>query len=326
MPAPSMDALTALVAADLQRVNEVIIEQVQSDITLISDVATYIISSGGKRLRPGLTLACAGLLGYEGERHIRLAACVEFIHTATLLHDDVVDESALRRGKPTANEVWSNQSSVLVGDFLFSRAFQLMVGDGSLDVLKLLSDTSATIAQGEVHQLMTTRDLATTEQDYLQVIESKTAALFAAAAQIGAMVSGKPEYEQELYQFGLNLGIAFQLMDDALDYSAKQDALGKTIGDDFREGKVTLPLILAFENADEKERAFVRQCFADGSETSDNLAEMMQIINHYDTIDATVKRAASYADKAERHLQRFTDNDHRKALQETLKFCICRAY
>ncbi len=220
--------------------------RVKSEIPLIHNIASHIIASGGKRIRPALTLISAQLCGYEGARHIALAAAVEFIHTATLLHDDVVDESKVRRGLATANEVFGNKASILVGDFLLSQAFQLMVADGSLKVLKILSDAAAVIAKGEVMQLMTEGEPETTIQKYLQVISSKTAILFASACELGAVVAGQDGCEERLREFGIYIGIAFQLTDDALDYTADESKLGKTVGDDFREGKVTLPVILAY--------------------------------------------------------------------------------
>ena len=223
---PNLDKLQALVAVDLRAVNEVIVQRMESPVALIPQLAGHIVASGGKRLRPILTLAAARMCGYTGSRHIPLAACVEFIHTATLLHDDVVDESELRRGKASANALWGNQASVLVGDFLFSRAFQVMVADGNLRVLKILSDASAVIAEGEVLQLMTTNDTATGEGNYLEVVTAKTAELFAAACRIGAVVAERPKAEEDaLLTYGTNLGIAFQLIDDVLDYSAKQAEL-----------------------------------------------------------------------------------------------------
>ena len=223
MPDP-LDRLTALVAKDMEQVNRTIVERMQSPIALIPQLAGHLVASGGKRLRPVLTLASARLCGHKGERAAKLAACVEFIHTATLLHDDVVDESNLRRGKPSANAVWGNKPSVLVGDFLFSRSFELMVEDGSLDVLRILSHASAVIAEGEVHQLITANDTETSETAYLEVIQGKTAQLFAAACHVGAVVADRPNAEQEaLESYGLNLGIAFQLIDDVLDFSAKQE-------------------------------------------------------------------------------------------------------
>ena len=237
---PTIRRLQELVGGDLERTNACILQRMHSRVPLIPQLAGHIIAAGGKRIRPMLTLGAARMCGYDGDRHVLLAACVEFIHTATLLHDDVVDDSHLRRGNATANVLWGNQASVLVGDFLFSRAFQLMIADGSLKVLKILSDASAIIAEGEVHQLVTTNDIATTEDDYLEVIRCKTAQLFAAAAQIGPVVAERPEAEElALEGFGRDLGVAFQLVDDVLDYAAEQEALGKTVGDDFREGKVT---------------------------------------------------------------------------------------
>ena len=258
---PSLDELQRLVNDDLRVVNELIVKHMHSPVPLIPQLAGHLVAAGGKRLRPMLTLASARMCGYRGGRHHALAACVEFIHTATLLHDDVVDESDLRRGLATANALWGNKASVLVGDFLFSRAFQLMVADGSLRVLEILSGASAVIAEGEVLQLVTSNDTDTSEQAYLDVIRCKTAALFAAACRIGAVVAERPKVEEEaLDSYGLNLGIAFQLIDDVLDYSAKQAELGKTVGDDFREGKMTLPVVLAFRRGDEAERGFWRRC------------------------------------------------------------------
>ena len=254
---PSIDDLTRLVEDDLSQVNTVIMQRMQSPVTMIPQLAGHIVAAGGKRLRPVLTLASAKMCGYGGKRHISLAACVEFIHTATLLHDDVVDESELRRGSSSANAIWGNQASVLVGDFLFSRSFELMVEDGSLDVLRILSNASSVSAEGEVMQLMTANDTETGETAYLAVIQAKTAKLFAAACRIGAVVADRPKVEEDaLDTYGLNLGIAFQLIDDVLDYSAKQAELGKTIGDDFREGKITLPTILAFRRGGDEERTF----------------------------------------------------------------------
>ena len=246
-----LEAIQALVEADMGRVNELIIARLDSPISLIPQLAGHLVAAGGKRVRPMLTLIAAQLCGYRGGRHVPLAAAVEFIHTATLLHDDVVDESDLRRGLATANAIWGNKPSVLVGDFLFSRAFQLMVEDGSLEVLAILANASAVIAEGEVAQLMTANDAETTEARYLEVITAKTATLFAAAAQIGGVVSEcSPAEVEALRRYGENLGIAFQLIDDVLDYSAREVVLGKSIGDDYRDGKITLPVVLAFERGD----------------------------------------------------------------------------
>ena len=323
---PTLDAIQALIANDMKQVNQVILRKVQSDVPLIADLAAHIIQSGGKRLRPALTLACARLCGYEGERHIRLAACVEFIHTATLLHDDVVDESKLRRGAATANDIWGNKSSVLVGDFLFSRSFELMVEDGSLRVLEILSRAAATIAEGEVKQLMTTNDPETTEADYLAVIEAKTAALFAAAGALGAVVSEQPQHEAGLREFGQSLGIAFQLVDDALDYAANQQQLGKTVGDDFREGKITLPIILAYARATEQERAFFHRTLADLNQQEGDLDYAMKILERYDAIGQTFERARGFAEIARRALSAFAPGPIRLALEETVDFCVERSF
>ena len=323
----TLDGLTALVADDLKRVNQVIVDRMDSPVPMIPQLAGHVVSAGGKRLRPVLTLASAKMCGYEGERHVHLAACVEFIHTATLLHDDVVDESELRRGQASANAVWGNQASVLVGDFLFSRAFQVMVSDGSLKVLDVLSSTSATIAEGEVAQLMTANDTETSETAYLERIKGKTAALFAAACQIGAIVAERPAVEEEALQtYGLNLGIAFQLIDDALDFSAKQAELGKTVGDDFREGKITLPIILAFRRGSDEERAFWKSALEDLEQGDGDLDKALALMDKHNALSDTVDRARHYGAIARDALGIFADGPEKQALIELLDFCIERAY
>lgn len=324
--APSLAKLQALVQEDIARVDQVILSHIDSSVPLIPKLARYIIAAGGKRLRPALTVLCARLCGYSGDRHIRLAACVEFIHTATLLHDDVVDESALRRGNATANDVWGNKASVLVGDFLFSRSFQLMVSDGSLKVLKILSDASAVIAQGEVLQLTTANNPAISEEQYLEVISAKTAALFAAACQLGAVVSEKPEYETALLNVGMNLGIAFQIVDDALDYSARQEMLGKTVGDDFREGKITLPVIHAYAKGTEDERKFWERTLEEHVQEDGDLAQAISIINKYQAIDTSIARAEEFTDEARSLLATLPHGPEQDALMETIDFCTRRAY
>ncbi len=254
---PSLDPMIALTAADMNAVNAVILDRMQSKVALIPELAGHLIAGGGKRMRPMLTLASAALLDYTGARHHKLAAAVEFIHTATLLHDDVVDGSGMRRGKRTANLIWGNPASVLVGDFLFSRAFELMVEDGSLKVLRILSHASAVIAEGEVDQLSAQRQVETSEEHYLHIINAKTAELFAAACRISPVVAeGGEEAEEALEAYGRNLGIAFQLVDDAIDYSSDEATMGKGQGDDFRDGKVTLPVILAHARGSADDRAF----------------------------------------------------------------------
>ena len=326
-PSAGIDALASLVGEDMKAVNAVILERMQSPVALIPQLAGHIIAAGGKRLRPMLTLAAARLCGYSGERHIALAGCVEFIHTATLLHDDVVDESDLRRGLDTANAVWGNKPSVLVGDFLFSRAFQLMVEDGSLEVLRLLSNASAVIAEGEVRQLMTANDTATGEDDYLEVIRSKTAALFAAATRIGAVIAERPSSEAEaLGRYGRGVGIAFQLVDDVLDYSARQAELGKAVGDDFRDGKITLPIVLAFARGSDAEKAFWKRCLEDQEIGDGDLERAMEIMTRLGTLDASLKQAERYADEALRALNGFPDSPERRAMAEVAQFCVERAY
>jgi octaprenyl-diphosphate synthase len=323
----SLDRLNTLLQDDLKRVNQLILERMRSPVALIPQLAGHIIAAGGKRLRPMLTLATSRLCGYQGDRHFALAAAVEFIHTATLLHDDVVDDSDLRRGLATANAVWGNKASVLVGDFLFSRAFELMVEDGALPVLAILSKASAVIAEGEVLQLVTANDVTTSEAAYLEVINAKTAQLFAAASRIGAVVAGRTsEEEQALESFGRNLGIAFQLVDDMLDYSALQAELGKTVGDDFRDGKLTLPVVLALRQADEREREFWRRTLEDSEQRDGDLAHAIELMRRHGTLAATLERAREYGAAARRALLTFRDCPERQALEEVIEFCLERGY
>jgi len=322
-----IDTLQALVHEEMTEVNETILSKMESPVALIPQLAGHLIASGGKRLRPMLTLACAQMLGYEGKRHVQLAACVEFIHTATLLHDDVVDESKLRRGQETANEIWGNQPSVLVGDFLFSRSFELMVEDGSLKVLKILSGASSIIAEGEVLQLMTANDTSTTEETYLDVIAAKTAALFAAACEISGVVAERgSEIEQALSSYGKYLGIAFQIIDDVLDYSAKQRTLGKTVGDDFREGKMTLPVILAFRRGSDEERAFWERTQSDLDQNDGDLETALGYLCAHNALEDSIDRAKHYGAMAKDALAIFPNNPAHQALEEIVDFCISRAY
>ncbi len=323
----ALDRLAALVGDDLAQVNEVIVERMQSEVALIPQLAGHIVAAGGKRLRPMLTLVSARLCGYRERRHLALAACVEFIHTATLLHDDVVDGSGLRRGLATANAVWGNKSSVLVGDFLFSRAFQLMVADGSLEVLHILSDAAADIAEGEVHQLMTANDTSTGEALYLDVIRAKTAPLFSAACRIGAVVADRPKPEEEaLAGYGLNLGISYQLADDVLDYMAAQETLGKSVGDDFREGKVTLPAIIAFARGDESERAFWRRTLEDMEQHEGDLDRAIALTAKHGAVADTLARAREYGSRAQAALSVFPDGTEKRILAELVDFCVERAF
>lgn len=316
-----------LVGDDLIKVNHTILDRMHSRAPLIPQLAGHIIASGGKRLRPMLTLAATRLCGYVGERQIGLAAAVEFIHTASLLHDDVVDASDLRRGDATANVLWGNQPSVLVGDFLFSRAFQIMVQDGSLEVLRVLANASAVISEGEVMQLETLNNVEIPEEKYLEVVTAKTAALFAAACRIGAVIAGRGTVvEDALENFGRNLGIAFQLVDDTLDYSAQQITLGKTVGDDFREGKVTLPVLLAYRRGDEAERTFWRRCIADGAQRDGDLDAAIEILQRHDALHDSIDRARHYGAMARDGLGIFPDGEAKRALIDVVDFCIERAY
>jgi octaprenyl-diphosphate synthase len=328
-PAPRPDALGTLVGLlepDLEACNRTIVARMDSPVTLIPQLAAHIVAAGGKRLRPLLTLATARLCGYRGDRHIALAACVEFIHTATLLHDDVVDESVLRRGLASANAVFGNQASVLVGDFLFARAFQLMVEDGSLSVLAILSRAAATIAEGEVLQLVTQNDLSTSEARYLEVIRGKTAALFAAACEVGGVVADRPRNEvAALAEFGMNLGIAFQLVDDALDYAADQAQLGKTVGDDFREGKITLPVLAAYQAGDAEERAFWQRTIEATEQTDVDLDHALHLMAQRDAIGTTLQRACGFAGAAKAALAAFPDNPLRVALLDVADYTVSRA-
>jgi octaprenyl-diphosphate synthase len=290
-------------------------------------LAGHLIAAGGKRLRPILTLAAAKLCGYEGARHHKLAACVEFIHTATLLHDDVVDASDLRRGEPSANALFGNEASVLVGDFLFSRAFQLMVEDGSIDVLRILSNASAIIAEGEVLQLTTTSDTTTSEQAYLEVVGAKTAELFAAACRLGAVVGGRPASEEEaLRTFGLNLGIAFQIADDVLDYAAESSRLGKTVGDDFREGKITLPVILAIHRGGEAERQFWHRTLDERDQRDGDLAHAQDIMRRHNALRDAIERARHYGAIARDALGFFGDHQVKDALLDIVDFTVERGF
>ena len=323
----SLDALKSYVADDLKAVNQLILSRMDSHVDLVPQLAGHIIVAGGKRLRPLLTLGAAKLCQYTGDRHISLATCVEFIHTATLLHDDVVDESHLRRGQETANALFGNQASVLVGDFLFSRSFEIMIEDGSLDVLRILSHASSIIAEGEVLQLMTTNDTQTSEDTYLEVIKAKTAQLFAAACRIGAVVSDRPRIEEEaLESYGMNLGIAFQLIDDVLDYSAKQATLGKSIGDDFKEGKISLPVILAFRRGDEIEREFWHRTLEKLDQNEDDFAHALHLMEKHGALKDSVERARHYGAIARDSLGIFKDGPIKVIFGDLIDFCIERAH
>ncbi len=325
LTADALARLTAMLEPQLQATNQAIVSRMDSPVALIPQLAAHLVAAGGKRIRPLLTLAAAKLCGYEGKRDVQLAACVEFIHTATLLHDDVVDESILRRGSASANAVFGNQASVLVGDFLFARAFQLMVADGSLDVLRVLSAAAATIAEGEVLQLTTQNDLTTTEQKYFDVIRGKTAALFAAACEVGGIIAGRTAAEcAALAGFGMDLGMAFQLVDDALDYSASVAELGKTIGDDFREGKLTFPVIAALAAGDDP--AFWRRTIGEGQQTEADLATALALIAQCGAIELTLARAGRFVESACAALAIFPASPMRAALIDLARYTTDRRY
>lgn len=322
-----VERLLSLVCADMQATDALIHDRLGSAVLLIPDVARHLIDSGGKRLRPLLTLAAARMGGYGGSDHVKLAAAVEFIHTATLLHDDVVDESSLRRGKVSANIVWGNKPSVLVGDYLFSRAFQLMVETGEFAVLNILAGASAVIAEGEVMQLKSANNLAATQQHYLCVVSAKTAALFAAAAEAGAVLAKRcADYVAALRSYGENLGIAFQLVDDALDYSGRQALMGKSVGDDFRECKVTLPVILAVARADDSARRFWKRAIETGPQSESDLDRAVTLVEETGAISETMARARVYADQARRALAAVAPCETRDVLADIADFCVERAY
>ncbi len=320
----SLDALYALVGDDLKRVDALILARVKNEVPLIESIAEHIIASGGKRIRPALTLVSAQLCRTPGDRHIARASAIEFIHTATLLHDDVVDESSLRRGLATANEVFGNKASVLVGDFLLSQAFQITVEDGNLQALKILADASAIISKGEVMQLSTERNTETTTEEYLAVIASKTAALFAAACELGAPDAGAQA--AMLRDFGMNLGIAFQLVDDVLDYAADEKTLGKTVGDDFREGKITLPVIVAYRAGTPEEKTFWKRAMEGTNRQPDDFKKAQALLAKHHAITQTIALAGQYCEKARAALAPSPPSPAKSAMLDTVDFALSRAY
>src|SRR4051812_43370360 len=326
-PSASIERLIDLVTPDMQRVNATILSRTGSDVAMIPEVANHLISSGGKRLRPMLTLAMAQLAGYSGEGHIKFAAAVEFMHTATLLHDDVVDESDMRRGKPAARLLWGNEASVLVGDFLLGQAFKMMVEVGNLRALDILSNAAAIIAEGEVMQLGAAKNTATTEDEYLAVIRAKTAELFAAACEVGPVLTNRPKAEHAACRsFGMNLGIAFQLVDDALDYGGKSAKLGKNIGDDFREGKITLPVVLSFRRGSESEREFWTRALERGEISDSDLETAVGLMIKHRALEDTIKRAQHYGAIACDALALFPGSAMKQALEEAVEFCTARTH
>lgn len=321
-----LDRLASELSAEMESVNTLIRARMSSrHAPRIPEVTAHLIEAGGKRLRPMLTLAAAKLLGYPGAYHIHLAATVEFIHTATLLHDDVVDESRQRRGRPTANLLWDNKSSVLVGDYLFARSFQLMVEPGNLRTLEILANASATIAEGEVLQLTAAQDLKTDESVYLQVIRGKTAALFSAATKVGGVIADAPEQQVDaLFDYGDALGIAFQIVDDLLDYGGATETIGKNIGDDFRERKLTLPVIKAVAQADTQERAFWSRCIEKGDQHEGDLEHALTLLSRHGAMDAARADALAWAERAKSALVLLPDHPIRGMLADLADFVVSR--
>ena len=322
-----LERMAHLLHDDMKKVNDLILQRMKSEVPMIPQLAGYLIASGGKRIRPLLTLAATRLYDGETARPYALAGAVEFIHTATLLHDDVVDDSVERRGNPSANVVYGNQASVLVGDFLFSRAFQLMVEDRSLDVLRILSEASAVIAEGEVLQLSFANDMTLTLAQYEKIIACKTAELFAAACEIGPIIAGQDkDVVKMLRDYGFNLGMAFQIADDVLDYTADQEKLGKTVGDDFREGKLTAPVIFALADADDGEKAFWQRTMEDRIQREEDLPRALEILKKHKSFNKGMELARAYAKKAQEDLKDVPKGDLRDLLKELATFSVERAY
>ncbi|WP_208435120.1 polyprenyl synthetase family protein [Bartonella phoceensis] len=321
----SLQSLINLTQHDMERVNQLILSMAKSEIEMIPEISNHLISSGGKRLRPMITLASAHMFGYHDHGHIKLATAVEFMHTATLLHDDVIDESDLRRGKSTARMIWGNQASILVGDFLLGQAFKMMVDVGSIEALSVLANAAAIIAEGEVMQLSAAKNIETSASDYLKVINAKTAALFSAAAEVGPIIAGYKDKERfALREYGTLLGLAFQLIDDALDYGGTTQHLGKNIGDDFREGKITMPVILAYTRSNTVEKAFWKQALENGNNNNEAFAHAQYLIEKYDSLTDTIEQARIYGTRATDALASMNKNLAYKALIETVDFCIAR--
>ncbi|TWG89616.1 octaprenyl-diphosphate synthase [Mesorhizobium sp. J18] len=321
----SIKRLMELTAPDMARVNELILSKAGSDVELIPQIARHLISSGGKRLRPMVTLAAAQMFGYSGDGHVKLATSVEFMHTATLLHDDVVDESNMRRGRETARTVWGNQASVLVGDFLLGQAFRMMVDVGSLEALDILSSAASVIAEGEVMQLGVSKNLDTTEDEYLTVIKAKTAALFSAAAEVGPVIAEASRNDRAaLRSYGTNLGLAFQLVDDALDYGGTTSELGKNVGDDFREGKVTLPVILSYRRGSAEERDFWKRAIENAETDDAALEKAIGLMARHGAIGDTIGRARHFGEIARDALAPLKDTPQKTALLDVIDFCISR--
>ncbi len=320
-----MEAVLDLIGEDLKNVELQFKKDLHSDVPLIKKVSEYVISSGGKRIRPMLLLLSAYLCGYRGNRHVPIASVIEFIHTATLLHDDVVDNANLRRGLASANSLWGNQASVLVGDFLYCRSFALMVADGDLRILKLLANATTVLAEGEVLQLIYTKNPETTDDQYIDVVRCKTAILLSAACEAGAIMGGvSPEQEAGLRDFGMELGIAFQMVDDSLDYSASEKEFGKTIGHDLEEGKITLPLIHALKRCTADERTRVAEIVRKEQVTGDDFEMIFDLVGKYGGIEYTLEKAKQYSDRSKRHLDVFADSPEKTALLKLSDYIVTR--
>lgn len=311
--------------SEIEKVDEFIKDKLSSHIELIGEMSSYLIKSGGKRLRPLLTIASSCLFGYQGDRHVKLAACVELIHNATLLHDDVIDKSDFRRGKKTNNNIWGNKNSILIGDYLLSRCFEIMVEDGSLEVLKLLSSVSSEIAQGEILQLQHEKEIETLEKTYLEIIGSKTSSLFAAAMRVGGCINNKSKNEKEaLTSFGLNLGVCFQITDDILDYYSDNISFGKKKGNDFCEGKVTLPVIMLYQKSSEAERLHLKKMFRANERTKEELSYTLSLMSKYQVIAACKKRAEHFSSVSSDSLGIFPESKERKRLQDLAFYIVNR--
>lgn len=325
--ANALDRLLDATRPRMEDVNRLILERADSHVDMVPELARYLIEAGGKRLRPMLTVAAAEHFGGGSGQDVKFAAAVEFMHNATLLHDDVVDESDMRRGRPAARIVWGNQASVLVGDYLLGQAFLMMVETGNLAALDVLSRTAAVIAEGEVFQLVKARDLDTTPDEYEQVIRAKTAALFEAACRVGAMAGGASEADQTaLSEYGLALGLAFQLVDDVLDYGGASGTLGKNVGDDLREGKMTLPIILALQKASAEERELLAGALGDAKTGADTVAQVVAVLERHGSLKATLDKAQGYAERAREALETLPSTEMRDLLQDVASFCVDRAF
>ena len=319
------EELRSTYQSEIEKVDDFIKDKLSSHVELIGEMASYLFKSGGKRLRPLLTIASSSLFGYQGDRHIKLAACVELIHNATLLHDDVIDKSDFRRGNKTNNNIWGNKNSILTGDYLLSRCFEIMVEDGSLEVLKLLSSVSSEIAQGEILQLQHEKEIETLEKTYLEIIGAKTSSLFAAAMRVGGCINDRSKNEKEaLTSFGANFGISFQITDDILDYYSNSTSFGKSIGNDFHEGKITLPMIMLYQKSNDGERLILKNMFIEKEITIEQLNYTLNLMSKYKVIAACKKRAEHFSSVSSDSLGIFPETKEKKRLQDLAFYIVNR--